>query len=149
MECRITLRLRRKKVQEVPLRHQGDEFATRRQMRKVGACDLLIVEHYLHPAQFLMRQAQELIEHPQLMHQLQRGRMYGVAAKVAEEVSVFFKDHHLNAGAGEQQPKHHTGWAATDNTTGGSDLLRALLGLTHSQCCYIPQLKTGVYLSSP
>src|SRR5262245_463884 len=86
-------------------------------MRKVGACNLLIVELYLHPAQFLMRQPQELIEHPQFMQQLPGGRMDGVAAKIAEEVPVLFKDYHLNAGAGQQQPKHHPGRAAADNTT--------------------------------
>src|SRR5215475_14862318 len=102
-------------------------------MRKVGAYYVLVLEFDLHPAQFLMRQSQELIEHPQLMHQLQRGGMDGVAAKIAEEVPVFFKDHHLNAGAGEQQPKHHTGGAATDNTTRSSDVLRITLGLAHKE----------------
>jgi len=62
--------------------------------------------------------------------------MDGVAAKIAEEVPMFFEDYHFNSGAGEQQPERHSGGAATDNTTGSSDLLRALLGLTHSQCDY-------------
>src|SRR5262245_49264216 len=100
-------------------------------MRKVGACYLLVVELDLHPAQFLMRQSQDLIEHPQFAHQLQSGGMDGVAAEIAEEVPVLFKDYHLNAGAGEHQPKHHSGGAAPDNTTGGSDFLCHLPGLTH------------------
>src|SRR5262245_36374856 len=83
-----------------------------------------------------MRQSQEFIEHPQLVHQLQRGGMDGVAAKVAEEVRVLFEHDHLNACAGEQQPEHHSGGAASNNTTSFSDLLRILLELTHSQCGY-------------
>src|SRR5262249_45682019 len=58
------------------------------------------------------------------MHQLQRGRVDGVAAKITEEVRMLFEDDHINAGAGEQQPKHHSGGATADYTTGGSNLLR-------------------------
>src|SRR5262245_30342519 len=100
-------------------------------MRKVGACDLLIVELDLHPAQFMMWQAQEFIEHPQLMQQLQRRWMNGVAAKIAKEVPVFFKDRHLDAGAGKEQAEHHTGGAATNNTTRSSYVLRITLELAH------------------
>src|SRR5215475_5194101 len=102
-------------------------------MRKFGAGDLLVLELDLHPPQFLMRQPQEFIEHPKLMHQLQCGGMDGVATKIAEEVRVLFEHDHLNACAGEQKSKHHSCRAAADNTTGSSDLLRALIGLTNSQ----------------
>src|SRR5215470_11294470 len=105
-------------------------------MRKIGACYLLVVELDLHPAQFLMRQPQDLIEHPQFMHQLQRGGMDGVAAKIAKEVSVLFEHDNFNAGAGEQQPEHYSSGPAADDTTGGSDLLRVTLGLIHSQWGY-------------
>src|SRR5262249_48679026 len=132
-KCGIALRPHSEEVQEVPLRHHGDKFASRRQMREVGAYDLFIVELDLHPAQFLMRETQELIEHPQLMQQLQRGRMDGVTAKITEEIPVLFQDYHLNAGTGEEQPNHHSGGAATDNTTGGSDLLRIRLRWAHTR----------------
>src|SRR5882672_1357737 len=102
-------------------------------MRKVGACDIHVIELDLHPSHFLMRQSQKLIEHPQLAHQLQRGRMDGVAAKIAEEITVLFEHDHLNAGSREQQPEHHSSRAAAGDTTGSSDLLRLTLRLTHRE----------------
>jgi hypothetical protein len=59
--------------------------------------------------------------------------MNGVAAKIAEEVPMLFEHNHFDAGAGQQQPEHHPGGAAADNTTCGSDLLRILRGLTHNR----------------
>src|SRR5262245_41515072 len=144
LECRKALGPRDEEIQEVPLRHHGDEFAARRQMRKVGAGDLFVVELDLHPPQFLMRQPQELVEHPQLMHQLQRGRMDGVAAKVAEEVPVLFEHDHLNSGAGQQQPEHHSGGATADNATSGSGLSCILLGLTHKLLLVTRVHRTGL-----
>src|SRR5262245_17421530 len=80
-----------------------------------------------------MRQPQELIEHTQLMHQLQGGRMDGVAAKIAEEITVLFKHDHFNTGAGKKQTEHHAGGTAAGDTTSGSDLSRVMRRLTHEE----------------
>ena len=38
--------------------------------------------------QLLMRTLQELVEQAELMHQFKRGGMYGISAKVAEEIRM-------------------------------------------------------------
>src|SRR5215470_6055365 len=70
--------------------------------------------------------------------------MDGVAAKIAEEVAVLFKDYHLDACAGEQQPEHHSRGAGADNTTGGSDLSCILLGLIHKLLSVARVHRTGL-----
>ena len=52
-------------------------------------------------AQFVMRLAKEVFEQTQLVHNLQRRRMNGVAAKIAKEIFMFLKDRHFNAGASQ------------------------------------------------
>jgi hypothetical protein len=43
----------------------------------------------------------------------------GVAAEVAKKIGVFFEDKNFDAGAGEEESEHHTGWAAPHDTAGG------------------------------
>ena len=58
-------------------------------------------------AHLLVRQAQELLRHAELMQQLERRGMDGVAAEVAQEVAVLLEHHDLEAGAREEQAEHH------------------------------------------
>jgi len=54
-ETRKTRGTAGKKIQEVPLRHEGDEFAVRRQTRKIGDRHGLAVNDTVKLGQFLMR----------------------------------------------------------------------------------------------
>ena len=62
-----------------------------------------------------MRPLQEAFEQPELVEDLHRRGMDGVAAEIAEEVGVLFEDADLAAGAGEQQAGHHSRGPAADD----------------------------------
>ena len=53
-----------------------------------------------------VRQAQERVQETQFMHDLQCGRMDRVAAEIAQEIAVLFQHDDIDAGAGEQKPRH-------------------------------------------
>src|SRR5262249_49007997 len=74
-------------------------------------------------ADLLVRTRQELVERPQLVHDLERRRVDRVAAEVAEEVAVLFEHEHVHAGAGQEDAEHHPGRpSARDATTHGLDV---------------------------
>ena len=112
VECFVALALLGQEIQEVPLRHQGDEFAVRRQMAEIRHLKVLGADLAGQRFDLLMRQLQELVEQAELNHQLERRRMNRVAAEVAEEIGVLLQHHHANAGARQQESKHHPGGAA-------------------------------------
>src|SRR5207237_10759299 len=76
----------------------------------------LAAEHPLHPLQPLMRQFQEAVDQPELVHHLQRGGMHGVAAKIAEEIRMLLQHHDVDAGASEQVTEHHARGPTADDT---------------------------------
>ena len=53
------------------------------------------------------------------MEEFEGGGMDGIAAKVAEEIFVLFKDGDGDAGAGEEEAEHHAGGATADDAAGG------------------------------
>ena len=55
------------------------------------------------PVDLLVRPAQEIVQHSELVHHLERGWMDCVAAKVAQKIRVLFEDDHVDTGTGEQQ----------------------------------------------
>ena len=59
------------------------------------------------PLEFLMRYFEELVEQTELIHQLERRGMYGVAAKIAEKIGMLLQNDHVDAGAGEKKAQHH------------------------------------------
>ena len=63
--------------------------------------------------------AQELVEYPELVHQLGGRRMDGVPAEVAEEVTVLFHDEGRHTRPREQIAEHHPGRSATGHEAGG------------------------------
>src|ERR1700688_5263625 len=67
----------------------------------------------------LMGDAQKIIEEAELVHQLEGGRVNGVAAEIAEEVGVFFKDEDFDAGTGEKEAEHYAGGAASCDAADG------------------------------
>src|SRR5205085_3994753 len=91
-ECREMFCLPGKKVQEVPLRHERDEFAMRRQTRKIGHRNKVTVENAADLSQLLVRQLEKLLKQSEFMHDLERRRMNGVAAEIAVEIGVLFQN---------------------------------------------------------
>ena len=120
------------KVQEIPLRHESDEFAVSRQPREVGHRDKVTIEDSFQLRHFLMRQLQEFIQQPEFVHQLKCGRMNGVAAKIAVEIAVLLQHHDIDAGAGEQIAGQHSGWSATHDNATSADVRRRVHGIWRS-----------------
>src|SRR6266481_2249172 len=102
-------------IEKVPLRHERDEFAARGELGEISDGYNLPVDHGAQLSHFLMRLLQEFIKQAEFVHQLERGRMNGVAAEVAVEIGVLLKHCHLHAGPREQIARHHPRRSATDN----------------------------------
>lgn len=86
--------------EEFPLRHKGDEFAARRQAGEVR-------QHHVAPGDLrpqgfraLVRQRQELVKQTELVHQLQRGRVNGIAAEITQKIIVLLQYRHADARPG-------------------------------------------------
>ena len=106
-------------IQEIPLGHEADEFAVHGEMGKVAHRDGEIVDGGADSQKLLMRDAQEIFEEAEFVHEFEGGRVNGVAAEIAEEVGVFFEDEDFDAGAGEKEAEHHAGGATSCNAAGG------------------------------
>ena len=124
MKARVAARLLGEEIEKVPLRHQGDEAAMRRQMREVCNDDPLVADQTRKLAHLLVRAFEEGVENAELVHDLERGGMDGVAAKVAQEIGVLLQHHDVDAGAGQQEAEHHAGRTAAGNGAGRGYLLR-------------------------
>jgi hypothetical protein len=112
VETGIAAALLDKEIQEVPLRHQGDEFAVSGKMREIGQGESFAAYLAAKLLQLLVRVLQEFFEEAEFVHQLESGRVDGVSAKVAEEIGVLFENEDFDAGAGEEEAEHHAGGAA-------------------------------------
>ena len=120
-EMRIYRGLPRQKIQKIPLRHEHEKLAECGQVREIGQRHGVPVYLPLHARDLLVRQREEGFENAQLVHHFERGRMNGVAAKVAEEVRVLFEDHDVDARTRQQITQHHPGGAAAGDATSGGD----------------------------
>ena len=81
-----------------------------------------------------VRQLEEFIEQPELVHDLERRGMNGVAAEIAQEVGVLLQHHHVDAGAREQEAEHHAGGPAAGDAACGAELLHSLPSLFRRHC---------------
>src|ERR1039457_4265394 len=100
MKSRIAFRMRGEEVEEIPLRHEGDELTPGGQMRKIGDRKLFASDLSIELTRFVMRQFQKLLEQSQLVHHLQRRGGEGIAAKVTQKIRVLFQHHNLHSCAG-------------------------------------------------
>ena len=105
-------RVTREEIEEVPLRHQRDERAAHRQVAEVGDLQPLAAHDPGQLADLLVGQGEELVEQPELVHDLERGGMDRVSPKVAQEVGVLLEHDDVDTRAGEEQTEHHPGRAA-------------------------------------
>jgi hypothetical protein len=115
------------------LRHEGDVLADGRQVAEIDEIEGLAFESdaQLFPA-LVWDLAQELVEYPELVHQLSGRRMDGVPAKVAEEVTVLFHDEGRHTRPREQIAEHHPSRSATRPRGRWSSILPSEL-LVHGQ----------------
>jgi len=113
MELWVGLGFSGDEIQEIPLGHEANEFAVHGEMGKIADGDGKIVDGGGDLQKLLMRDAQEIVEEVELVHELKGGRVNGVATEIAEEVGVFFEDEDFDAGAGEEEAEHHAGGAAS------------------------------------
>ena len=67
----IMLPLLSNEIEKVPLRHQGQEPASSREMAQVGERNLFIADLHRKMIDLLVRQLEELVEQAQLVHYLQ------------------------------------------------------------------------------
>jgi hypothetical protein len=114
----------RKEVEEIPLRHEGHEFAERRNVAEVGNLKEGVSDDYAEGFDFLMRQLEELLEEAEFFEDFESGWVDGVAAKIAEEVFVLFEHGYRDTAACQQVAKHHACRAAADYATACFDNLR-------------------------
>ena len=112
VECRVTLAVLGEEVEEVPLRHQRDEFAVRRQMAEIDHLNVFGADLRGQRFDLLMRQLQEFIDQAKFDHQFERRGMNRVAAEIAEEIGVLLQHDHVDASTSQQEPQHHSGGAA-------------------------------------
>jgi hypothetical protein len=120
-------------IQEVPLWHEGDELALSREMCEVAQDKGAVPDLAGNLPDFLVRALQEFIENSEFVHELERGGMYGVAPKIAQEVLVFFEHHDINAHACEQVSRHHAGWTTAGNAAPSCNGCRHTPQCTQSQ----------------
>lgn len=113
VERGVLLRVFGDEVEEVPLGHQRDELALRRQRAEVGERELDAHEVADQHRRLLVRAAEEFVEQAEFVDDLERGGVDRVAAELAEEVGVLLEDDHIDAGAGEQPAEHHPRRPAT------------------------------------
>ena len=92
------------------MRHEREKLAPRWKMSKVGDRHrVFFADLACYLPQLLVRTFQELLKEPELMHQLERGRMNRIATKVAQKIGVLLKNRDLDARAREQKAEHHAG----------------------------------------
>jgi hypothetical protein len=60
---------------------------------------------------------EQIVQESELVHQLQCGGMYRVAAKIPKEVGMLLQYDDIDAGAREKESQHHAGRAAANNAT--------------------------------
>ena len=76
-------------------------------MREVSQHDKLITDLRAEFTHFLMRPPEKIVEDAQLIHQLERGGMDRVAAKIPQEIRMLFQYYDRDTSASQQEPEHH------------------------------------------
>ena len=116
VERLVAFALAGEKIEKIPLRHQRDIFAVRRQMGEITHDQPVLADLAAELFDFLVRQFQKIVEQPELIHELQRRGMNSIAAKIAKKVGMLFQHHDLDAGAGQEKPEHHACRATAGDT---------------------------------
>lgn len=79
------------------------------------------VNHNVERVNMALMDGVESLPKPQLIDQINGGRMNRVTAKVTKEVTVFLQHHGVDTGTREQKPEHHAGRSASHNAAPSGD----------------------------
>jgi hypothetical protein len=112
VEGGIAPRAAGEEIEEVPLGHEGDELAARRQVAEVCQRHDLGAEAGAQRGELLVGQREKLLENAQLAHELERRGMNGVPSEVAEKIRMLLQHDHRHPRAGQEEREHHAGGAA-------------------------------------
>ncbi len=112
IERPIAPRMIGEKIEEVPLRHQRNELALRRQALEMTNGRAVASDLQRHGFHLRMRKPEEFIEQAKLVNHFQRRGMNGIAAEIAQEILVLFQHRDADAGARQEEAEHHPGGAA-------------------------------------
>ena len=96
------LRASGEKIQEIPLRHEGNEFGASRDVLEIGPLECEAAECAASRSNLAIRQLQEIVEQTEFVQDLHRRRMNGVAAKIPQEIAMFLEDGNPHPGVHEQ-----------------------------------------------
>jgi hypothetical protein len=104
-----------KEVEEVPLRHHGDERCRSVEVRQIGDGPLASGDMQPGLVDPVVRPLQESLQHSKLVEDLHGRGMDGVAPEIAKKIGMLLK--HLNpaTGAREQQSGHHSRRSAAND----------------------------------
>ena len=105
-------------------------------------CDVADARREL--ARLLVRPREELVEQAELVHDLQRRGVDGVAAEVAQEVGVLLEHDDVDAGAREQEAEHHPGRTAAGDAAAGAERAGGVVGHGSSYTAPARLSKRGV-----
>ncbi len=103
-------------IQKVPLRHQAEKFAVGGKVGEIRDGDGLAPDLSRQMAHLLVRTLEKFVQKAQFVHDFKRRRMDGIAAKIAEKVSVLFQHHYIHPHAGQKKAQHHAGRTASGDT---------------------------------
>src|SRR5690606_17659930 len=108
-EGRIKLRLLRNEIEKVPLGHHRNEGRSDGQMLQCRDRVALPEQIERHRVELRVRFLEQFLKQADLVKQLERRGMDRVAAKIAEEIGMFFEHYHLHPGTREEEPCNHAG----------------------------------------
>src|SRR5438270_11979427 len=94
---------------------------------------------------FLVRQFEEIVEQAKLVQHFERGRMNGVATKVAQEIRVLLEDRHFDPGARQEKTEHHSGGSAAGDAAGSDQFARTVVTDHELPVLCSPNERSAVY----
>ena len=122
---RVLLARGRQQVEQVPLRQEPDVRVGDPKPAEIGQGERPVGEGHGQSLGVAMRECGQLFAEPELVEQVEGGRVHGVPAEVPQEIGVLLQQHHPNAAAGEQQGQHHPGRPAAGHADIGGDRVDA------------------------
>jgi hypothetical protein len=135
VERGVALAVLAEKIEKVPLRHQRDELAARRQMGEIREGIFVTAEDGADIDLLLVRKLEELIEQAELAHDFEGRGMDGVAAEVAQEVGMLLEHDDVDTGAREQETQHQPAGPAADDAATRGNLFGSHSGVLRDWGC--------------
>src|SRR4051812_2453100 len=118
---RIASAALRQEVQKIPLRHQRQELAVRRQMAEVTEGESRLADLPAQLPYLGVRNLEKVVDQPELVENFQGRWMHGVAAEVSKKIGVLLEDRDVDAGSRQQVAEHHAG-----GSTAGDDAVHGM-----------------------